>query len=494
MNNASDSLTSGRPITAGSSEEEPKPQFTLQISADNMTAYLRVKPATLDQKITYEQILEFLKENNIQYGICEDAIKTFCEERRFFSELICAKGILPIDGKDGILNYHFNTDKTLRPKEREDGTVDFKDLGLVQNVSKGDVLCSITPPTTGTDGIDVYNRPVPFKPGRMPVLPVGTNTVISEDGLSLLAAADGCVENLKSKVNVNEVYIVRGNVDGASGNIETNGSVIVQGDVMEGFSIKSGHDITVRGMAEGALLEARGSISISNGMHGMAKGTIRAGGNISGKYFENANLFSENDVYADVLMNCHVVAGGSIILKGPKASLIGGNYQVGRRVYLKNIGTSGNAITKVSIQSSNLNNIFASYGEASSLDVLNQKLANAQQELEAFTKGYEVLLEQLAQSGQTGSESGKMLIKASIVKKSKLTQAIEEITHQIEQYRKNATSLIDYNVIGTGVIYPGTKITIGPYSMNINNEFSNSKFYPDQNGIVFGPVLPSDVP
>ena len=87
-----------------------------------------------------------------------------------------------------------------------------------------------------------------------------------------------------------------------------------------------------------------------------------------------------------------------------------------------------------------------------------------------------------------------MLIKASIVKKSKLTQAIEEITHQIEQYRKNATSLIDYNVIGTGVIYPGTKITIGPYSMNINNEFSNSKFYPDQNGIVFGPVLPSDVP
>ena len=35
-----------------SSEQEPKPQFTLQISADSMTAYLRIKPAYLGQKIS----------------------------------------------------------------------------------------------------------------------------------------------------------------------------------------------------------------------------------------------------------------------------------------------------------------------------------------------------------------------------------------------------------------------------------------------------------
>lgn len=113
-------------------------------------------------------------------------------------------------------------------------------------------------------------------------MPSGTNTVISEDKLSLLAAVDGCIENLHSRINVNDVFIVRGNVDSASGNVNANGSVIVQGDVMEGFSVKAGQDISVRGMVEGAILEAKGTISLSNGMNGMGRGTLKAGAILSG--------------------------------------------------------------------------------------------------------------------------------------------------------------------------------------------------------------------
>jgi Predicted polymerase, most proteins contain PALM domain, HD hydrolase domain and Zn-ribbon domain len=472
--------------------EEPKPEYSLQVSTDSMTAYLRIKPAYLEQKISYEEIVDFLRQNGIEYGICEDAIRSFCEGGKFFSELICARGIPPVDGTDGVLNYNFNTDKGLKPKEREDGTVDFRDLGMVQNVSKGDVLCSITPSGTGTDGMDIYNHVVPFKQGRMPVLPVGSNTVVSEDQLSLLAEIDGCIEFLKTRVNVNDVFIVRGNVDSASGNIVTGGSVIVQGDVRAGFSVQAGQNITVRGMVEGAMLEARGSISISNGMNGMGKGTLKAGGNIVGKYFENAVLFSENDVYADILMNCRVEVGGSILLKGQKASLIGGAYQVGKRIFLKNIGTAGNAITRIVIESKDLSALFAADKEKSDADVLNQKLANAQKELDEFQKTYENLTAQLRQSGQS-SEKSKLLLKSSILKKSQLTEAVEGIKKQVESFNKKANSLIDFNVVGTGIIYPGTKISIGPYSMNINTEYSNTKFYADQERIIFGPVLPSDI-
>jgi len=473
--------------------EEAKPEFTLQVSKDNITAYLRVKPSFSGQKITVEQIYDVLKQNSVVYGICEDAILSFCEEGRFYSELICAKGILPEDGTDGWIEYKFNTDKDLKPKEREDGTVDFRDLGLVKNVSKGDVLCTITPDKPGKDGIDIYNHAISFRPGRMPVLPSGSNTVVSEDKLSLLAAVDGCIEHLNSVININDVFIVRSDVDSASGNIHSNGSVIVQGDVREGFSVKAGQDITVRGMVEGATMEAKGTISLSNGMNGMGKGTLKAGGNIVGKYFENATLISENDIYADVLLNCRATAGGSIILKGKRASLIGGSYQVGQRIFVKNIGKAGSTATRVSIVSKVLSSLLVADREENSVQALNQQLAAAQKELDDFSEQYKALTQQLSQNGQQGSERGKLLLKASIMRKGKLFETVESIKKQITDLKQKTEKLTDYNIVGLGIIYPNTKMAIGPHTLNIQNEYSNMKFYADQEQIVFGPVLPSDV-
>lgn len=469
-------------------QEEVKPEYTLQISTDSMTAYLRIKPAYSGQKVTYDEICEYLKENGIVYGICENAISVFCEEGRFYSELICAKGNPSVDGADGWITYNFNTEKKLMPKEREDGTVDFRDLGLVKNIAKGDILCTITPPEPGKDGMDIYEHVIPFRPGIFPSLPAGTNTVVSEDNLSLLAAVDGCIEYLNTQINVNDVFIVRGNVDSASGNVQANGSVIVQGDVREGFFIKSGQDITVRGMVEGATLEAKGSISLSNGMNGMGRGTLKAGGNIVGKYFENANLVSDNDIYADVLLNCRATAGGSIILKGQKASLIGGSYQAGRRIFVKNIGTPGNTATRVAIESKALSSLLVADREENSVEVLKRKLAEAQKELDEFMGKYTALTQQIA----LGGGNSNMLLKASIMKKSQLSEAVDAIKKEIGSIEQKTNNLVDFNIVGLSIIYPGTKMSIGPHTTNIQNEYSNTKFYADQERIVSGPVLPSD--
>lgn len=109
-----------------------------------MTAYLRIKPAFSGQKILPDEIFKFIKQSGIVYGICEDSIRSFCEEKRFYSELMCAKGVLPVDGTDGWINYNFNTDKGLMPKERNDGTVDFRDLGLVKIFPKV-MSCALSP-------------------------------------------------------------------------------------------------------------------------------------------------------------------------------------------------------------------------------------------------------------------------------------------------------------------------------------------------------------
>lgn len=472
--------------------EERKPEFLLRISVDGMLAYLKIKPAYSGQNIRYDDAAGFLKQQGIVYGLQEDALRAFCEKKEFYSEVLCAKGQHPEDGKDGSIAYYFDTGRELRPKEREDGTVDFRDLDLVKNVKKGELLCTVVPPEPGTDGTDIYGKAVPFRAGKMPALPVGSNTAVSKDGLSLLSAADGCIEFLKSSINVNEVFLVRGDVDNSSGNLNVNGSVVIQGDVRDGFSVKAGKDISVHGMVEGALLEAGGSIELSRGMNGVGRGTLKAAGNITGKYFENAILVAGRDIYADTMMNCHACAQGAIVLQGHKASLLGGEYQAGLRIVGKNIGTAGGATTKIAIQSERLSSALSVDNDSDRLTAAGQKLAQAEQELSEYREHYSAHSSQIAAITRVSPERGKLMLKASIVTKNRLTEAVEQLKQQIQKLEAQKAGLADFCIIGHGIVYAGTKLTIGPFSANLQNDYSNTKFHANQNQIVAGPVLPSD--
>jgi hypothetical protein len=478
--------------TAQENSEEQQPQFNMTISTDNMAAYLKVIPAYKGQTVQYEQVMDFLKQNKIDFGIRENAIRDFCREGKFYSELLCAKGIYPEDGKDGSMEYLFDTNSGLTPKERDDGTVDFRNLDIVKNVKQGEVLCQITPPTQGKDGIDIYNHVVHYKKGFTPKFPTGKNTIVSEDGLKLTAAVDGCIEYKNSMLNVNDVFIVRGDVDSASGNINAIGSVIVMGDVREGFSVKTQKDISIRGMAEGALIEAGGTISISKGMNGMGKGTLRAGGNIVGKYFENAILISENDIYADVLMNCRATAHGSIVLKGRKASLIGGSYQAEKIISAKNIGTPSYATTYVTISSKKLNEILATDDDDDKLEELQRKLTDAEKTYDDFQKNFSNLASTIP-IGKRATGKDSMIIKTAIIRKSQLAGEVKSLKEKVRKLSEKKNNLTDFKIIGLSYIYTGTKMKIGPYKLNINNDYSNTKFYANNNEIVFAPVLPSDI-
>lgn len=474
-------------------QKESKPEFQLQISPDKMTAYLRIKPSYEGQAVSCDDVLAFLAQNQITYGICEDEIKSFCEAGKFYLELICAKGEPCRDETDGYIECLFEKSRELKPKEREDGTVDFRELGLVKNIAKGEVLCRIIPPEPGKDGINIFNQTVPCLKGKLPHLPSGSNTIVSEDGFSLLANTDGCVEFTKTAINVNDVFIVHGDVDGTSGNINALGSVIVQGDVREGFFVKAGKDVVVRGMVEGAAIEAKGSISISKGMSGMGKGILRAGGDVVGKYFENATIFSQNDIYADVLMNCRAIAGNSIIMKGAKALILGGIYQAGNKIFAKTIGSPSHTATAVSISSQELTAMLAAHKNKADSTELEDKLSKATAALETFRQQFAVLKKQLSEMDQQDSQRNGMLIKAGIVKQSRLAQEVEALKIELKDASELKNKLVDYKVIGTNIIYSGTKMTIGPHTMNLNNDYSNSKFYAVLQNIVIAPVLSSDI-
>ena len=104
--------------------------------------------------------------------------------------------------------------------------------------------------------MDVFGQPVRGRRGTMPPVPQGRNIVYSEDRDRLLAACEGNLTFRSGRFHVENVFTVSGNVDNSVGNINFTGSVVIHGDVLEGYSVKAKGDITVMGIVEGARLSA----------------------------------------------------------------------------------------------------------------------------------------------------------------------------------------------------------------------------------------------
>ena len=362
----------------------------------------------------------------------------------------------------------------------------------MQNVKKGDVLCRIVPPKPGKDGIDISGKPVPHKKSRLPSFPSGHNTIVSENGMELTSAIDGCIEYHKNLLNVNETFYVHGNVDNSSGNINFLGTVVIQGDVTQGYTVKAGKDITVHGMVAGATLIAGGSITVSNGVNGMSGGSLTAGGDITARYFQNATLECGYDVLGDVLMNCSVQAKHSILLRGPNASLMGGKCTAGQQICAKAIGTPNNVPTDVCVDSSDLHSAMAGVSaRASEIAGLNEKIT-AEEQVQA---GLRKQIDTVKKAIEGGNHNVKLaaIMKTLMLNTKKSENAVGDYRRRVEELETEPeVSIIDFNIIGIRTIYAGTKISIGIYSKYLSSDYSNMKFYVQGDDIISGPVLPSD--
>lgn len=472
-------------------EELKKAEIDLFVSPDRMEAEIRIKPVSHGQEVSFEEIKAFLKEKGIVFGILESVIRDFCENKKYFLDLTCARGVPAVDGKDGKLEYLFQRDQNFMPVEREDGTVDYRDLGIVQNVKKGQALCRVIPPEPGKNGTDIYGTTVEYRPGKLPSFPQGKNTAVSEDGLTLMADADGCIEYKNATLNVSEVFIVRGDVDSSSGNIDFLGTVIVQGDVLEGFSVKAGRDINVRGMVEGALLEAGENIAISCGMNGMSKGKAIAGGSVSAQYIENATVECAGDVRADVLFNSMVKAGNSILVRGRKGLLAGGRYQAGRSVTANTVG-SGGARTEVLIVSGMLDGLLTGR-QGENLDSVKAELVQEEKNLGTLNSQSETIAMFLKKDSR--SLKARKLLKSANAQKELAESRIEYLKAKISamgEADQSDLAIPDFKIAALRVAYAGTKITIGCFTEVLSSDYSATKFYAGQENIISSAIQPVD--
>ncbi len=468
-----------------SDEKLLKYKISHLVSADRLSLYIRVDLINKDLQVDYKDILDYIREQGVVYGIKENDIIIYCQKGEFSKELIAARGLEPINGTDAKLIYDFDTSKENKLKEKEDGTIDFLNLNNIANVKKDDLLCHIIPDKEGLDGIDIYANKISYKRGKKTYFSSGKNTYITEDGLQLRSAVDGYVKIVGTKVLVEDVYTVD-NVDNGTGNIDFAGSVIVKGDVKSGFTIKAKQNITIKGMVQGAYLEAGGEVVINKGMNGMGKGTIHAKGNITSKYIENATVESEKSIYAEMLINSNVSADESIILKGPNASIIGGTSKACDMIYAPTVGSKANYETNLIID-------LCKYQEKESLmDELNAKKLKLKKSCCDKINELKELEDKMFILLKSNIENKNILRKSLIFKMSKIKSEICEIKKVLEE-NVQKESIADHKIVCKGIMYVNTRICVGWMKYRVRQDISYSKIYNDGSDITIVPLNPSDI-
>lgn len=434
-------------------------RISVSLSEDRLTAYMYIHDWDEENEVTAEQLEQLLTKKGIVFGVLNDVLKDAAAHPQKYVgvRLEVARGIEPVPGSDGSLRYLFDTDREseIRPKQMEDGTVNFREIRRLNNVLKGQPIVERVPPSPGIPGTAVTGEPIEPIKGKEARVKLGKNVVADPESQVIYAAIDGLVTFTESdKINVFPVYEVNGDVDFHVGNIDFVGNVVIRGNVLPGFRVKAAGDIRVIGGVEAAELEANGSIEITNGILGQGKGLVKAGKNVRSSFMLEANVEAAGDVIvSQSIMHSHIRAGKNVVCTGNKGLIVGGVIQAGEKVTAVTVGNTTSTPTAI---------------EVGVLPELRNELNQLRERLKEVKSGAEKtekalqLLDQAAAAGQLSRDKLAMRIRLNSTRKAaeeeiaQIQQRIMEIEKALEDTSKAEVSILSH-------VYPGTRITIGRY-------------------------------
>ncbi|MCD7726647.1 MAG: FapA family protein [Clostridiales bacterium] len=458
---------------------EERECYKLTVTPDKMKAYAKFYAASSGgANMTPEEMIRDLEARGIRCGVKRDAVERFFQHREYCEDILIAEGVLPLQGRDAYIEYKFNTDKKAKPTLKEDGSVDFFSLNILNHCAKGDVLAVLHPEEPGTPGETLYGERLRPADVKKTVLKYGNNIELSEDGTTLTSQVDGHVELVEGTVFVSDVLVVE-NVDNSTGNIDYEGNVQINGNVGTNFVVRAQGDILVKGVVEGASLWAGGNIVIVRGMNGMGKGSLQAEGNIIAKFLENVTAQAKGYVSSESILHSQVTAGEEVNVDGRRGFITGGRVCATGSINVKTLGSAMGADTVV---------------EVGADPGIKDRIAQIQNQIEEDRKTLQsvqpILLstkQKLAQGVKLTPEQLKYIQSLVLANKQK-TEAIETATAELEALQKNVNGTADTAVRVKGMVYAGTKICIGDVSMVVQKDAHYCRFVRERGDVKMAPL------
>ena len=447
-------------------------KMIVTVSADGMQAVCRFIPPTTGGRVMHkEDLLKDLEFNGIKFGIIEAEVDRYITNKEYCTDYVMARGKAVEEGHDAEIIYKFNTNLQAKPKENEDGSVDFYDLDIIASVSEGDELAELIKEDEGTPGIDVRGRLIRPKKVDKLAFRYGKNISVSEDGLHLISDISGhIVLDVDNKVNVSNTFIVKDDVDISTGDINYAGNVEVRGNVINGFKINATGDVIIGGTAEGAQITAGGNIILKHGIRGMDRGILKSGGNIVAKFLENTTVYSGGYVMADAIIHSDVSAKGDVIVNSRKGYVNGGTIRSETLIRVKNAGSEMG--TKTNMEVGVDPNLLIQYRK------LNEKIEETLRRMEISGKSIELYNRKLHNGEKLSPERlSQFKILAIEYKQDSDNVATmqEEFIKLHEEMEKQKGGVIEVE----NIVYPGVKVVVVDAIMYIREVVKNVRFVRD---------------
>src|SRR5690606_33138195 len=124
------------------------------IAEDRMSATVVLARPLGGKPAGVAEIEAALRAAGVTAGWDQAAIARLAENPVYGEPATVARGSAPERGQDGRLEV-FLPELSTRPAERDDGTVDYREIVVAHAVSAGDAVGRLHPPTEGKDGYDV---------------------------------------------------------------------------------------------------------------------------------------------------------------------------------------------------------------------------------------------------------------------------------------------------------------------------------------------------
>lgn len=448
-----------------------KKEFVISVENNGNKAYAYI-PWTPGNTVDKEDIHFDLGRRGIVFGIKDDAISDLIENHRMNEKVLIAEGIPPKTGEDGWFEFFVRLDLPRIPAPLPDGSVDYVNIEAFEMVEKGERIALYHQAGKGTDGKNIYGETIHGENGKDKKPLRGEGFQIEPDGVTYVSRLNGKFEYINGRIIITNMLIVREDVTSVTGKLEVDGSVYVIGSIYSGGYIKASGDIIIEHNVETAHLIAGGNVMIKKGSCSKQDCIIEAGGEVSGSFFEAANINARGNVKANYIMNSNINTMGRVIISGSKGLLLGGRICAVKGVDTYNLGNSSHRKTLLEVGRNELYD-----KEQAEYAVKREQLVK---ELSALEKSWEKLAQLVAAKREVPEEMVRK-VHATIVATN---QELAELDAEVSKLAHMTDENMLMPVCIRGKAYEGSIIVINNIKYMLTSVVSRVVFKLRNNRVV----------
>lgn len=429
----------------------------VSVAADAMLATATLYPPIGDgAPLTPDYAAELLTRLGVTSGLLWDEfvehILELNTDRHIQRDVPVAHGAPPVPEHPEHIVVDQRFLPGFRPVTDDELSVDWKTISPVLVVKKNDLIGTVIAQQNGINGTDVCGRPLPFAKDAVKTYTLGKNVERIDDRIQ--ATSDGRVVLDGQKISVEEVLIIKGDVDFRVGHILFPGDVVIEGGVGSGFKVYSGGSISIKETMDAFDVSAKRDLICAQGIIGKDQGQVRVGGSLKAKFIENARVAVRGDVEVPgSIVGSKIYTLGKLAM-GDKGRIVGGEIFATHGVVCGFLGGGTKPVTII--------NVGVDFSVQQKLDQAGAVLRELSIRLARLQNMFKARPEESVRKARDDTDAKLRALATNIAELSKRVDIDEGASVEVKN-----------------IVYPGVIITICHIRVSIDEPIKKARFHLD---------------